>query len=151
MIDKLLNHVKSYQDIYSFISRGQKTEGEVREFLESTGRAESTVRTFLTSLKKRETPGLLVSKDGIIYVDAVKSRAFIDELMEVLGIPDDNELMSQFVEENAELKQQVLEYQNQITDLKEILKSEKKKQEEQERTILSLNSEIKQINCCLAH
>lgn len=84
MIDKLLNHVKSYQDIYSFISRGQKTEGEVREFLESTGRAESTVRTFLTSLKKRETPGLLVSKDGIIYVDAVKSRAFIDELMEVL-------------------------------------------------------------------
>ena len=146
MIDKLLNHVKSYQDIYSFISRGQKTEGEVREFLESTGRAESTVRTFLTSLKKRETPGLLVSKDGIIYVDAVKSRAFIDELMEVLGIPDDNELMSQFVEENAELKQQVLEYQNQITDLKEILKSEKKKQEEQERTILSLNSKIKQIN-----
>ena len=77
MIDKLLNHVKSYQDIYSFISRGQKTEGEVREFLESTGRAESTVRTFLTSLKKRETPGLLVSKDGKL----IKKKTGMNELL----------------------------------------------------------------------
>ena len=143
MDGKLVNHILAYQDIYRFISVSNRTEMELRQFLESKGKAESTVRTFMDRISKKDNPALLHLKDGIVSMDMVKARSLVDEFIEILGLPDDNELLAMAVknaealeEEKAQLLEQIeVEKQAVADSYEEKLRNLQDQLEEKEREL----------------
>lgn len=121
MDGKLVNHILAYQDIYRFISVSNRTEMELRQFLESKGKAESTVRTFMDRISKKDNPALLHLKDGIVSMDMVKARSLVDEFIEILGLPDDNELLAMAVKNAEALEDEKVQLLEQIEVEKQIV------------------------------
>lgn len=104
MNKELLSHVISNHEVYQFISEQPRTEEEITQFfLKDLKKGDTTTRNFVRAIKNTRN-GIIVGVDDVFTIDKAKAQVAVDELIDVLALPHENEEISRIAEELSRLE-----------------------------------------------
>ena len=114
----LIDHVLNYEEIYQFIAKQPRSEGELTEFMmQELKKKDSTVRTFIREIKKGGA-GLFQMDGELIAINKVKAQVLVDEILNALSLPRDDETISKIAEQSNILEKENAKQDKTIADLK---------------------------------
>lgn len=83
---KDLKDLSTYEKVYSYVGKGQRSKAELSEYLKSNenGLSQGTVKTYIKKAFDGELP-MLLAQDDKVSVDITALRNYIEELCRYLG------------------------------------------------------------------
>ena len=84
----VLHPLDTYIDLYSYLSKGQRTETDTKTYLENNGRSNTNARKCVASARDGEMP-FITAADGNVSLDLKALSKALEEVCSELNLIDE--------------------------------------------------------------
>ncbi|MGN0427322.1 MAG: hypothetical protein ACI4F0_05945 [Agathobacter sp.] len=114
MDKELLGNLRTYSEVYEYVSKGTRTKEELFKYLQEIGKARSTADEQVKKVFANQIQ-LMVIDDERVSIDSAKAYSFVSDICECFGLsvvcsphtPKPEEEIRKLKEENKKLKEEL--------------------------------------------